>query len=138
MLPDLLNTNILLLVSALPSDRAEMQRIFTDSDTRLYIRTSWQEGLSFLRQNRVPVVVCDAERTATNWQRILAYSAGLPDPPSLIVSSRLADERLWAEVLNLGGYDVLYTPFNREEVLRVTRLAFEFWQREREDVGLMV
>jgi hypothetical protein len=29
----------------------------------------------------------------------------------------LADERLWAEVLNLCGYDVLATPFHADEVL---------------------
>jgi hypothetical protein len=31
----------------------------------------------------------------------------LPDPPVLIVTSRLADEYLWAEALNPGAYDVL-------------------------------
>jgi len=40
-------------------------------------------------------------------------------PPLLIVASRLADERLWAEVLNLGGYDVLLKPFEPAELRRV-------------------
>jgi DNA-binding response OmpR family regulator len=101
------------------------------SDWRLYVRTTWQDGLTFLRQNQVPVVICDAELDATNWHRLLSRSADLQDPPCLIVSSRLADERLWAEVLNLGGYDVLCTPFEREEVLRVSTLACQFWYRQR-------
>lgn len=34
-----------------------------------------------------------------------------------------ADDLLWAEVLNLGGYDVLQTPFEANEVLPVVNLA---------------
>jgi hypothetical protein len=39
------------------------------------------------------------------------------------VSSRVADDRLWAEVLNLGGYDLLTNPFAPAEVSRVVDLA---------------
>jgi hypothetical protein len=39
------------------------------------------------------------------------------------VADRFADERLWGEVLNLGGYDLLTKPFVREEVLHVLELA---------------
>jgi len=35
------------------------------------------------------------------------------------VTSRLADERLWAEALNLGAYDVLAKPFDSTEAMRV-------------------
>jgi len=42
---------------------------------------------------------------------------------AVIVASRLADERLWAEVLNLGGYDLLAKPFDRDELVRVIAMA---------------
>ncbi len=54
---------------------------------------------------------------------------GLRVRPNLIVTSRLADEGLWAEVLNLGGYDVLAQPFDAEEVYRVVFLAWDEWKR---------
>jgi hypothetical protein len=41
------------------------------------------------------------------------------------VISRLADEYLWAEVLNLGGHDVLAKPLRQAEVLWVFRHVFE-------------
>ncbi len=44
----------------------------------------------------------------------------------MIVASRVTDEALWAEVLNLGGYDVLVQPFDRTEVLRVTDAALRY------------
>ena len=51
----------------------------------------------------------------------------LPDPPVLIVTSRLADEYLWAEALNLGAYDVLVKPFDASEAVRVLDSAWRHW-----------
>jgi len=64
-----------------------------------------------------------------NWQALLGDLQSRVNPPNLIISSRLADERLWAEVLNLGGFDVLAQPFERSEVLRVVRMAWMAWSR---------
>jgi DNA-binding NtrC family response regulator len=54
------------------------------------------------------------------------------DAPALIVTCRLADERLWAEALNLGAYDVLAKPFDRDEVLRSVSLAWLNWHQNHE------
>ena len=50
--------------------------------------------------------------------------------PVLIVTSKVADEYLWSEVLNLGGYDVLAQPLDRDEVTRVARSAITATSRE--------
>ena len=92
--------------------------------------------MDLLRDDCVPVVICNREAAGGSWRSIIAGLAELPAPPSLIVSSRVADERLWAEVLNLGGYDVLLTPFDRAEVLRVCFQAWKSWQREHESVAV--
>jgi DNA-binding response OmpR family regulator len=52
----------------------------------------------------------------------------LPDPPLFIVASRLADERLWAEALNLGAWDVLAKPFVADEVTRIVDIARQHWR----------
>jgi DNA-binding response OmpR family regulator len=44
-------------------------------------------------------------------------------PQQLIITLRTADESLWAEVLNLGGYDVLARPLGGEELERVVAAA---------------
>jgi DNA-binding response OmpR family regulator len=46
------------------------------------------------------------------------------------VTSRTADECLWAEVLNLGGYDVLAKPFNSNEFIQVVSTAWRRWKSE--------
>jgi FixJ family two-component response regulator len=54
----------------------------------------------------------------------------------LIVTSGLADAHLWAEVLNLGGYDVLAKPFDDQEVQRVVAGAWR-QQQNRSEFALM-
>ncbi|HLK47457.1 MAG TPA: hypothetical protein VKT49_04945, partial [Bryobacteraceae bacterium] len=57
------------------------------------------------------------------WKRALQDLRRLSRPPQLVVTSRLADELLWAEALNWGAYDVLAEPFDRDEVMRVVASA---------------
>ena len=76
------------------------------------------------RESSIPIVLCDGE---SGWREILDEFRTLPDPPFLIVTSRLADDRLWSEALNLGAYDVLAKPYDPDEVLRVLDLAWSRW-----------
>jgi len=72
---------------------------------------------------RPRVVVCDTEIEGRgSWRDLLRGKDATPRF-ALIVVSRLADERLWAEVFNLGGSEVLAKPFAEEEVKRVLGLG---------------
>jgi DNA-binding response OmpR family regulator len=64
------------------------------------------------------------------WRELLDLLKFLPEPPFLIVTSRTADKRLWAEALNLGAYDVLAKPFDRTEVSRIVSLAWLHWSEQ--------
>ena len=69
-------------------------------------------------------VRCERELPDGSWRDLFQFLATkLKNPPPLVVVSRQADEALWAEVLNLGGYDVLTKPFDGEEVNRVMTMA---------------
>jgi DNA-binding response OmpR family regulator len=48
-------------------------------------------------------------------------------PPLIIVTDRHANDDLWVDVLNRGGYDVLVKPFQEDEVARVVTAAFRWW-----------
>ncbi|MBZ5625764.1 MAG: hypothetical protein LAQ69_44800 [Acidobacteriia bacterium] len=67
-----------------------------------------------------------------SWKDLLHEIQDLVNPPPLIVADRLADERLWAEVLNVGAYDLLIKPFDDAELLRVVSMACRFHQNQRE------
>ena len=55
----------------------------------------------------IGVVICERDLSPGSWVDMLKEGRLLPNAPSLIVTSRLADDKLWAEALNLGAYDVL-------------------------------
>ena len=86
-------------------------------------------ALLALRKHQFEVVVCEQDVPPGSWKDVLDQTTILPDPPALIVTSRLADERLWAEALNLGAYDVLAKPFDRTELMRVVSGAWRAWGR---------
>jgi CheY-like chemotaxis protein len=87
---------------------------------------SW--AFSNLRKKQYPLVLCD---DALPWRDLLdGPIRELPGPPLLVVSSRLADDRLWAEALNLGAYDVLAKPFDKTEVIRVIESAWLHWHHQ--------
>ncbi len=83
-----------------------------------------REALHSARNGSLHVVLCGPDMPDGNWNTLFDKLCELAAPPAVIVVSRLADERLWVEVLNLGGYDVLMTPFDRSEVLRVLFMAW--------------
>ncbi len=107
----------LMLVLADPEERCALEAIVAPCRWTVYRATSCEEAIRFARYTRPRVLVCDAELPDGGWRRIWkALSIG-PRPPLLIVASRNADEQLWSQVLNAGGYDVLLKPFRAEEVV---------------------
>jgi DNA-binding response OmpR family regulator len=82
-----------------------------------------RDALSQVRRFQPWVVVCDQHLRDGDWRDLLNDLQSESPAPPLVVSSRLADDRLWAEVLNLGGYDLLTNPFAPAEVSRVVNLA---------------
>jgi DNA-binding NtrC family response regulator len=121
-----------LAVSPLDGDHSGLAEVFCHSKWRIHKARSCREAIAFLNGNRIPVVICERELPDGDWKDLLEKMSGLSDPPLLIVTSRLADESLWAEVLNLGGYDVLPKPFDRVEVVRVVSVAWLHWKNMRQ------
>src|SRR5215468_488319 len=82
-----------------------------------------EQALGHLYDSRISVVMCEALLPDGSWKDLLVGMERTKASPVLVVTSNIADESLWAEVLNLGGYDVLAQPFDREEVTRVVESA---------------
>jgi DNA-binding response OmpR family regulator len=132
-----------LSVSPVEEDHTALERILNDAARVTPLETPWQlsraqtlaSALSILRRVEHAVVMCERDLECGNWRDLLGGLQQFTNPPSLIVTSRLADEYLWAEALNLGAYDVLAKPFCPAEAVRVVNLACLRWQRERRQVG---
>ncbi len=91
---------------------------------------NYQNGLALAAQGQAAVVITEADLPDGSWRDLLESLDQFDVPPRLVVTSRTADETLWAEVLNMGGYDVLAQPLDRDEVIRVLDLAWLSWKQE--------
>jgi DNA-binding NtrC family response regulator len=109
-------------------DLGSLKAIFSHSRWRLYQATSYAEAISFLDLYFIPVVISEENLPDRTWRDLLAHGPSLPNPPKLIVASHFADNRLWAEALNLGAYDVLAMPFRAAEVFHSVSLAWRRWK----------
>jgi DNA-binding NtrC family response regulator len=96
----------------------------------LRLASTFPDTQAALQTSSFGVVICSSQLADSYcWKAVLTHIQRMPAPPQLIVADRLADDALWAEVLNLGCYDLLMTPFSAEEVLRVVPMAWDSWQR---------
>ena len=121
-----------LSVSPALSDHTELERLLPRPQWRVHRSSTVASALTLLMELKtIALVVCERCLLTGTWQILLAQTALLPEPPFFIVSSRLADDYLWAEALNLGAYDVLAKPFDSIELTRSLSFALLRSQRQR-------
>ncbi len=121
---------MLLAVSSRREDHVFLKQVFRDTNWWLCEGHTYRDSLMILCHDRMPVVICESCLPDGNWKDILSQVAVLPDAPRLIVTSREPDDRLWGEVLNMGGHDVLTTPFDKNELIRAVNGACQSWEYE--------
>jgi CheY-like chemotaxis protein len=125
-----------LSLSPSANDHAFLARTFRDSSLTLYpnCRLTLQPSptlaatLALLRACRIPIVLCDHDAYPEASREILRACNLLPAPPCVIVTSRLAGDRLWMELLNQGAFDLLSKPFDPSDVMRIIHSAWVHWQ----------
>jgi DNA-binding response OmpR family regulator len=125
----------ILAVSPAEEDHVGLAHLFSHSNWKFDQARTCAEAREALGRGDTAVVICAVELPDGSWRDLLASLAGRAAPPRLIVASRLADDRLWADVLDRGGYDVLSVPFEGREVIRVVSLAWRQWKHETEGLA---
>ena len=130
----------ILSVGPFQEDHAILSEILAGSDSPLAEASKWTlhvaltvaEAIAALQTDNIPIVVCERDLGIESWREFWSQAAALAHPPCLIVTSRLADEYLWAEALNLGAYDVLPKPLVPAEVVRTLTQARVFRTQARQ------
>lgn len=112
-------------------DRLSLERILSPCEWDVIWTRSCTEAVAAVRRTAAPIIVCDQRFPDGEWRELWNELGKDPCPPEFILASRLADERLWAELLNLGGYNLLTKPFRPEEVIRTIHGALMEWQLAR-------
>lgn len=121
---------VVVFVSKSEADGRAIQRIGGQTGQPTIRVTDVKRAREQIRKLNPGLVLCDTDLDGDqSWRELLeeAQTTGF----ALIVVSRLPSEALWAEVLNLGGFDVLALPFDRDEVERAVESALQHCGRAK-------
>ena len=120
-----------LSVSPVKHDHEELRAILV-GQCRVFDAASFHRARKLLEADVFAIVLCERNLAPYTWRDVLAEVAAVPTRPLLVVTSRLADDYLWSEALNLGAYDVLSKPFVALEVTRTVNAALLHWKYQNE------
>jgi DNA-binding NtrC family response regulator len=109
----------ILSVSANRADHAILRRIVEPARWRFAAADTCDAAIRELRRRPARVVFCESILPDGTWKDLLDRVSLLDDQPRFAVISGNADELLWFEVLDRGGYDVLSKPLDEDEVRNV-------------------
>ena len=103
---------------------------------QLFSRTRWTlletgsvaQAQDAIREHPGCVVICEARLSDGTWRDLVGHTS------RMIVSALHADNSLWMDVLNSGGYNVIGQPFEEQEVFRMVSMA---WLHRRDRAKVM-
>ena len=110
------------------ADRISLAGVFSHSNWKLDVCETLREARVRLPERGSGVVICDSVVPDGDWQDLLSALPAKEPSPRLIVALATPDPRVWAEIIDLGGYDAIVKPFEREEVVRIVSLAWLSWR----------
>jgi DNA-binding response OmpR family regulator len=93
-------------------------------DATVLTAGSCGEAARVLRDEpEVRLVVTDLVLPDGSWFDVLNRVGDARGDATVVVAARVADERLWTQVLEAGGFDLLVEPYQGPEVQRILAAA---------------
>ena len=122
------NTTITVLsVSPTQDDHDTLERLLSGLKWKIHAKSGLSSAMALLKKTCIPLIICERDLEPGTWRDMLDCLTPFPQRPYLIVTSRFADDHLWAEALNIGAYNVLAKPFDRTELKRILNSAWRHW-----------
>ena len=119
-----MNQKVLLVMS--PPRRLPLVQLLENAGFQVFAAGGCREAQQKLDSTVSFDLVCiDAELPDGNWRDVLLSIIGSRKQCEMIVCSRCGDERLWADVLQSGAYDLIVEPYTERETLRIFQRALD-------------
>ena len=119
-----MNPRILLVMPQAHRDR--MMRFLSDHGIEFFQAEGVGEAQAKLAGPlKYNLAFVDAELPDGSWRDLLQFVVASRTNCEMVVCSRIGDERLWAEVIQCGAFDLLPEPMERQEILRIMHSALD-------------
>lgn len=109
-------------------DRQVLIDISAQQGFQVHFAESPEKALDGIERLRAPAALVDRNWPGSDWRTVVEELSLSPGRPCVILMSGVLDERLWAEVVGRGGYEILAKPLQAEQVVRVIKLALSYQQ----------
>ena len=109
----------ILCISGRPEDARRLSEMLHALPLVLDQVETVRQARAQLQLQEYDAVLTEATLSDGRWLDVLHLVRESPRAMAVIVTDPQADTRLWAEVLNLGAYDLLTQPFHEPEVRRI-------------------
>jgi DNA-binding NtrC family response regulator len=93
------------------------------------------EAIAMLKRTPVQVVLCERTLRDGTWLNVLK-AAQKCDPAAAVVVLSKPDDRIWAEVLNHGAYDLLPFPCTAPELYAIVPMAWRHCIEQEHSVAV--
>ncbi|MDE3194749.1 MAG: response regulator [Acidobacteriota bacterium] len=112
-----------LVVMPNPADRTAFTGIAAHAHWDVRMASSCDSAGEMLKHHPADVIVCDRDVKPSGWREALETLAARSPQSRFILSTPATDDRLWLEVIERGGYDVVTTPLHQDRVIRAINHA---------------
>ena len=114
-----------LLISPAADDATTLSEMLAQVGIPSAHARNLKQARPMLESRAFGAVLTEARLPDGGWQDVLRLVSEIPRRISVVVTDRLADARLWTEVLENGAYDLLLKPFCSGEVQRILANALD-------------
>jgi DNA-binding NtrC family response regulator len=114
-----------LLITASTSEQIFVAAALGSLRCTVCFADSRAEAFAILGATPISLVIVDGDAQAFSWREFLKQGplAGKSSRPLVIVLSRFADDRMHAEIVNLGAYDLLPRPLMTDDLVWAVQSA---------------
>ena len=116
------------LASGKQEDGGALETIVEGTQWSLTSVPDFASAAGALRRLAAPILLCDRDLPGVRWQDALRTFAAGSGGPCVILLSSVADQYLWDDVIERGGFDVLTRPFQKQQVLAMFDFALTHWR----------
>ena len=108
-----------LFVSPRREDATTLSRMLGSLSVPIEYVADLAHARTMIREGNYPVILTEANLRDGTWLDVLDLARRVTPRSEVIVTDAAADARFWAEVLNMGAYDLIAQPFATGEVQRI-------------------
>lgn len=127
----------LVALAVLPdhSDRQALHAIAERAGWSLQSVPGLEMAREALQHAAKPVVIVDRDLPGCDWRQVIETLVAAAPGSVVLLASSTDDERLWEEVVRLGGYDVLRKPFEFDRAAHAVHFAWMYWKFNNRHLG---